>query len=156
MSSNNRSRRWNKSKKNANRGNGSGNRNKSKPQGDGRPAKTARPARPSISLKPLVRESADCPICGESIKDITSALSLRDGAGPAHFDCVLKQIRERETLVPGETIIYLGKGDFGVVPEEEYQQGKLQILRKIPFEQLEDREEWRMNMRQDVDFQRAD
>jgi len=157
MSSNNRSRRWNKNKKNANRGKEGAESNpkgKTKPQGVARPAKPARPARPSISLKPLVREVADCPICGEPIKDITSALSLRDGAGPAHFDCVLNQIREKERLNPGEAVIYLGKGDFGVVQDEEYQKGNLQIIRKIAYEQLENREEWRLKMRQDVDFQK--
>ncbi|MDC7224430.1 MAG: hypothetical protein PQJ60_11870 [Spirochaetales bacterium] len=146
MSSNNRSRRWNKNKKSANRGNKNNNR-----RGDAKSAKTARPI---ISLKPLVREVADCPICGEPIKDITSALSLAGEGVPAHFDCILNRLKEKENLAEGETLIYLGKGDFGVVNDEEYRKGKLQIIRKVTYEQLENREEWRMNMRQDVDFQR--
>jgi hypothetical protein len=146
MSSNNRSRRWNKNKKNASRG----NRSKVK-KGEASPVKQARPI---ISLRPLFREIADCPICGEPIKDITSALSLEGEGAPAHFDCVLTRMKEKETLAEGETIIYLGKGDFGVVNDEEYRKGKLQIIRKVVYEQLENREEWRMKMRQDVDFQR--
>jgi hypothetical protein len=149
MSSNNKSRRWKNNKKSTNRG----NKKKDKP------AKIPVPARPSISLKPLVREVADCPICGEPIKDITSALSLKgeDGtalAVPAHFDCVLDQIKEKETLGPDETIIYLGKGEFGVVIDKEYLKGKLQIIRKIGYEQLDNRDDWRQNMRLDVDFQK--
>ncbi|MDC7219264.1 MAG: hypothetical protein PQJ59_04950 [Spirochaetales bacterium] len=146
MSSNNRSRRWNKNKKNANRG----NRDKNK-KGDNRPPKKPRP---HILLKPLVREVADCSICGEPIKDITSALSLQGEGIPAHFDCVLAQVRERETHEEGEIIIYLGQGDFGVVNEEDYQKGKLTIVRKFPYEHPENREDWRKKMRQDVDFQK--
>lgn len=149
MSSNNRSRRW-KNKK-------SGGRGKNKNNQSPKQGKASRPvpARPNVTLKPLVREVADCPICGKPIKDITSALSLAGEGVPAHFDCVLDSIREKENLAPGETVIYLGKGDFGVVNDESYKQGKLEILRKIAYEQLENREEWRHKMRQDVDFQRV-
>ena len=147
MSSNNRSRRWNKNKKSANRGGGG----KNKKKGEQKPNKAPRPG---ISLKPLVREVADCPVCGEPIKDITSALSLMGEGVPAHFDCVLNRIKEKESIGEGEALIYLGKGDFGVVNDEEYRKGKLEIIRKVTYEQLDNREEWRMKMRQDVDFQR--
>lgn len=143
MSSNSRSRRW-KNKKNDSKGNN--NKNK--------PAKQVKVARPAVFLKPLVREIADCPVCGKPIKDITSALSLKEEGVPAHFDCVLAEVKEKESLGPDETIIYLGNGDFGIVNEVEYRKGKLQILRKVGYEQLDKRDEWRYNMRQDVDFQR--
>ena len=146
MSSNNRSRRWNKNKKTPNRSGGPKNK-----KGDQKPVKAPRPG---IALKPLVREVADCPVCGEPIKDITSALSLVGEGVPSHFDCVLARIREKENLQEGETLIYLGKGDFGVVNDEEYQKGKLVVIRKVTYEQLDNREEWRLKMRQDVDFQR--
>jgi hypothetical protein len=91
----------------------------------------------------------DCAICGKPIRDISAAMNEPSGEKPAHFDCILKSLTEKETLANQEKVIYLGSGSFGVV--KMLNNRKFEIIRKIPYEEeLETRSEWRMDMR--VDF----
>jgi hypothetical protein len=56
-----------------------------------------------------------CPICKNKIKEIWSAINYPDTEEPAHFDCILKSIENREELASHEKICYLGNGSFGIV-----------------------------------------
>lgn len=60
-------------------------------------------------------EIPQCPYCGQNVRDILTAIALKEGEAPAHFDCVLKKLAADETLRPKEKICYLGNGSFGIV-----------------------------------------
>ena len=72
-----------------------------------------------------------CPMCGEIIENIASALSSPDG-NYVHFDCVLKALNETERPGEDEKISYIGGGAFGVIGKDE--EGKPYIVRRIPYE----------------------
>ncbi len=72
-----------------------------------------------------------CSMCGKEIENIASALTSPDG-GYVHFDCVLNAIKETEHPGEGETVSYIGSGNFAVIGKDE--DGKPVILRRIPYE----------------------
>ncbi|MBB6479116.1 hypothetical protein [Spirochaeta isovalerica] len=91
----------------------------------------------------------DCALCGNPIRDISAAMNDPSGENPVHFDCIVKQLSEKETLGNQEKIVYLGSGNFGVV--RILNNRKFEILKKIPYEENpETRSDWRMNMRLDI------
>lgn len=94
--------------------------------------------------KPVVN-GPDCAVCGKAIRDVSAAMNDPAGEKPAHFDCVLKMLTEKEELGNQEKVIYLGSGNFGVV--KVYNNKKFEILRKITYENPEARNDWRMDMR---------
>ena len=75
-----------------------------------------------------------CAYCNEEIENIASAFLLSDG-NYAHFDCVLERIKEEANPKEGETVSYVGAGNFALIGKNE--EGKPIILRKIPFENAE-------------------
>ena len=75
-----------------------------------------------------------CPYCGEMIENIASALTAPDGSY-VHFDCVLERIRETEHPGEGESVSYIGSGNFGIIGRGEVRSPV--ILRKLPFESQE-------------------
>lgn len=72
-----------------------------------------------------------CSICGNTIMNIAAAFTAPDGSY-VHFDCVLDQIKQSEHLGEGETVSYIGSGNFGIIGKDE--DGKPVILRRIPYE----------------------
>lgn len=96
------------------------------------------------------RPKPPCSICGEPIQDITSALARPDDGTPVHFDCALKIVSEELKPGEGEQVIYLGKGSFAVVEKQAYQQRNLKISRRKDWENLEEKSEWRQELRTDV------
>ena len=88
-----------------------------------------------------------CEICLQDIQDLTSAIALPETGNPAHFDCVLKRIKEKENLGEKEQIVYLGSGNFGVVENlSNNPNSNFKIIRKIDFEDHENIPEWRKQM----------
>lgn len=87
----------------------------------------------------------DCSICNNPIRDISAAITDLETEKPAHFDCVLKKLSETENLESQEKVIYLGSGEFGVV--KIINSKKFEIVRKIKYENSEERIDWRKNMR---------
>ena len=87
----------------------------------------------------------DCSICNNPIRDVSAAVTDQETEKPAHFDCILKKLSERETLESQEKVIYLGSGSFGVVSIVNNK--KFEIIRKIKYEDAEERIEWRKDMR---------
>lgn len=87
-----------------------------------------------------------CEICGRAIvaEDIDCALPNRETGNPAHFDCVLKQVCERERLSKNEHVVYIGQGKFAVLSFENPRDlRKFVIRRTIEWEKTDKRLEWR-------------
>ena len=72
-----------------------------------------------------------CKICGQTIEFIAEAISESDGSF-SHFDCVLEKLREEYQVNEGETLSYVGHGNFAVFEKNE--EGKLTIKTRIPYE----------------------
>lgn len=87
----------------------------------------------------------DCSICNKPIRDVSAAITDQDTKKAAHFDCILKNLSERESLGDQEKVIYLGSGDFGVV--KIINNKKFEIVKKIQYEDSEARVDWRKDMR---------
>ena len=96
------------------------------------------------------RPKPPCGICGEPIQDITSALAGPSDGTPVHFDCALKSVSDKMNPGEGEKVIYLGKGSFAVVELKAYQKRSLKIIRRIDWENPEEKSEWRQDLRTDL------
>jgi hypothetical protein len=44
-----------------------------------------------------------------------TAIEHQESGKKAHFDCILKELKNRYQLNPKEEIIYLGSGCFGII-----------------------------------------
>lgn len=99
----------------------------------------------------IERPMPRCEICGEPIKDITSALCEPSGGKAVHFDCALKSAEKQLCPGEGEKVIYLGNGSFAVVDSQAYQQRKLKIIRHLDWEKQEEKSEWRTSLRTHLD-----
>lgn len=86
----------------------------------------------------------DCPICNQPVRDLPSALTHRGTGRPAHFDCIMREIRDSNELTPQERVCYLGGGTFGIL---EFRQpggpGKFVIRKRIQYEEKEASQEWK-------------
>ena len=121
-----------------------------KPKNRDRRGRRKGSSRRSDSPRRSDRPTPPCSICGEPIQDITSALARPNDGTPAHFDCALKLVSEELKPVEGEQVIYLGKGSFAVVEKQAYQQRNLKITRRKDWENIEEKSEWRQELRTDV------
>ena len=94
-----------------------------------------------------------CPVCSTTVHDLYTAIAYGDGMAPAHFDCVLSLLGEREELGSGERLCYLGGGSFGIVqvrPPRRKRNGNggaLVIRKRIDFEEREAAPGWRQELR---------
>lgn len=89
--------------------------------------------------------ASDCPLCSKPMREPLSALTHRASGLPAHFDCVLKELKESNEMLPQERICYLGGGSFGVIQFKNPNQGsgKFTIQRKILYEPKDLQQEWK-------------
>ncbi|MDR1278316.1 MAG: hypothetical protein LBK02_06165 [Treponema sp.] len=127
-----------------------------------RPGETARPEKnrgglyerprwtpPKPPAEPL--PVPNCPCCGKPINDLAAAISDKNSGEPAHFDCIIARIAERENLEPGDTVTYMGGGRFGIVhfnnlPENQRRAGNSRnftVKKILEWEDKENRAEWR-------------
>ncbi len=85
-----------------------------------------------------------CPLCQKPVQDLYSAITHRDSGGPAHFDCILENIRSANELQPSEKLCYLGAGSFGII-QYRSSQGPMRffIRKRIQYEAAESIPEWR-------------
>ena len=72
-----------------------------------------------------------CPDCNERIQSIAESFSL-PGGEYIHFDCMLARLKAQENLSEGQSISYVGRGNFAVV--EKGEDGRYTIVRTIPVE----------------------
>lgn len=88
-----------------------------------------------------------CAYCGQSVRDVLTAIAAPDDEHPAHFDCVVRKIAEDEPLNPREKICYLGKGSFGIV---KFRGGSnplnFTIRKRIQIEPAEQEIGWRKSV----------
>lgn len=87
-----------------------------------------------------------CAKCGQLIQDMTSAISDSEGK-PMHFDCVLDSLKEKENMLPGQQMTYIGNGRFAVVTFENPRDlKKFKIEKIIEYEDKSKPIEWRDEM----------
>jgi len=100
---------------------------------------------------PTPRVFPECPVCGESVRELASALTHRQSGRPAHFDCVVKELREANPLGPQERLCYLGAGVFGVLTwKVEGNPATFVIKRRIPYEDPRAPQEWKRQLQEEA------
>lgn len=86
----------------------------------------------------------DCPVCGKPVRELSSALTHRVSRQPAHFDCIVKELRESNEISPDEKLCYLGGGCFGIL---EFRPpggpSRFVIKRRIQYEEKETPQDWK-------------
>jgi len=99
------------------------------------------PPQPSaLSLAPAL-----CILCNKPIREFATAFCDPDTGKPAHFDCTISRIVERENLEKGDAIGYIGGGRFGVLHFANPQNPRKFTIKKIfEWEKNESRSEWRV------------
>jgi len=85
----------------------------------------------------------DCGFCHKPIFDLSTALADRESGGPVHFDCALQRVTDRETLAPGERLVYIGSGVFAVVEYKDRTETAFTVKRRLPFEEEGKKQDWR-------------
>ncbi|TVR32776.1 MAG: hypothetical protein EA404_06675 [Spirochaetaceae bacterium] len=96
---------------------------------------------------PPHRDYPPCPVSGEPIDDIYSAIADPRSGEPTRLDSVIDKLSEQEQLAEGERICYIGEGQFGVVRDIK-RNGKntVEIVRRIPYEDRHARHPWRKEL----------
>lgn len=110
-------------------------------QVSGVPVKSVYHSKLSVAPVKSVREPHSiCPICSQKINLISEALTDPRGEY-VHFDCVIKQLRERYRPRENQTISYVGRGNFALCEKNE--EGKWSIVERIQYESGESVEKMR-------------
>jgi hypothetical protein len=91
------------------------------------------------------------PITGQPIDNIFTAIAEPATGKPANFDSILRQIEEQEELAENERIVYVGKGEFGILQENKRSEKKSDepryfIRKRIPIEDEYEKYEWRKEL----------
>jgi len=103
--------------------------------------------RKESAIREYKARSVICPICGEAITDMTTAIANKDSGAPMHFDCVIKKISETEKLLENQSINYIGQGRFAVITFENPRDlRKFKIERIIEWEERNKAIQWRQEM----------
>lgn len=103
--------------------------------------------------KSSVSAKYKCPICNEGVKELGNAIDFK-GQGPAHFDCVLRELTKGENLAPGEKIAYIGSGRFGVILSKKNDAGgPFTLIREIELEDSNKNYSWRDEKKIDVSIE---
>ena len=87
----------------------------------------------------------DCARCGKPINNIHTAISDSTTGSPVHFDCIIKELTEKERLGPDERISYIGNGCFGVVTMKKGYKS-FTIERRIQYETGDKKADWRRSL----------
>ena len=98
---------------------------------------------PKMNTDPM--PDLKCSRCGQPITDSHAALTDKNTGDPVHFDCVMAELAEQESLEAGDVLSYIGGGRFGIV---HFNNGKGEsrnfVIKKIvEWEDKEKRAEWR-------------
>lgn len=88
-----------------------------------------------------------CPICHKSIHEYFTAITYKESDNPAHFDCIIKEIKKEEELASNEKICYLGNGSFGIITFRNPSSPiKFLIRKRIQYENTEETPSWRRRL----------
>ncbi|MEX2443755.1 MAG: hypothetical protein WD492_09135 [Alkalispirochaeta sp.] len=94
------------------------------------------------------REYEACPVSGEEIDDIVTALAEPYSGRPARFDRVIEKISASEEISEEERLAYLGKGAFGIVSIQTGENGRpeLFVRKRIQYEDSHEKYSWRREL----------
>ena len=92
------------------------------------------------------REYDECPLSGEPITDIYTAIADPETGKPANFDSVIKRLSEQEKLEPNEQICYLGRGSFGILVDRKGSKPRYHVRKRIQFEDEYEKHHWRREL----------
>lgn len=92
------------------------------------------------------REYEPCPISGDPINNIYTAIADPVSGRPANFDSVLGRLAESEELAENETIVYLGRGSFGVLVDDTAKKPRYYVRKRIQFEDEHEKYPWRREL----------
>lgn len=96
------------------------------------------------AIRELRGREVACPVCGEKIIDIASAIADRQTGGPAHFECVIGKIQSAETLGENESVAYIGQGRFAVLRRANPSEPRsFKIVKTIEWEKRDAVVPWR-------------
>lgn len=99
------------------------------------------------SLRELKSRRIICAKCGYPINELSSALADRQTGAPVHFDCVLDELSEQETLGENEKISYIGQGRFAVLHFDNMRDMRhFTIVKTIEWEARDSVYPWRTEM----------
>lgn len=95
-----------------------------------------------------VREYEACPISGEEIESILTAIADPRTGKPARFDKVIETLCRGETLSEDERFAYLGRGVFGIVSIQKGENGRpeLTVRKRIQYEDHHEKYAWRREL----------
>ena len=85
----------------------------------------------------------DCPVCGKQVRELSSALTHRISQQPAHFDCVVRELREANPVAPQEKLCYLGAGSFGILEFRPGGPAGFVIKKRIQYEEKDPPQPWK-------------
>lgn len=92
---------------------------------------------------PPKREYEPCPLSGERIEDILTAIAHPETGKPCNFRSVIEHIERTEQLAKNERVCYIGEGSFAIVRGEKE---KLSIRKRIQYEDKYAKHEWRREL----------
>lgn len=104
-----------------------------------------RPEALAAIAKPPRREFTDCPLCSELVRDVRSAIAHGTNGMPAHLECVINTLSEREQIGADERMCYIGAGRFAVIKSKVGKAG-LEVVRTIQYEERESAFAWRREL----------
>lgn len=99
------------------------------------------------AIKEIKSREVICPKCGQPITDVSSAITDKESGKPAHFDCILNQLKQTEQVGENEKIAYIGQGRFAVIYyENPRDQRHFTIKKIIEWEERDKKPEWRSEL----------
>ena len=116
------------------------------------PGPFAAPSAATAAASEPVSGALACPLCAAPVRDLYTAIAYGEHSAPAHFDCIVSLLGEREELEEGAWLCYLGGGSFGVVQmlpaaRRGDRGGSLLIHKRIEVEDKDAAPEWRQGLR---------
>lgn len=89
----------------------------------------------------------DCPVCGKPVRELAAALTHRLTGAPAHFECIMKELRDANELAPQEKLCYLGGGTFGILLfKPSGGVNRFTIRKRIPYEEKDTPQDWKKSL----------
>lgn len=87
-------------------------------------------------------DAPKCVVCGVIIRNIYTSIKHPEKSGPAHFDCVVRELAKSNLtkLGRGKNIYYIGGGNFAIVRENYDRRGRFrsfEVIEKIAYEKKE-------------------
>lgn len=95
-------------------------------------------------------EPRTCPLCAKPVQDLYTAIAYGESQAPAHFDCIVSLLGEREEVREDARLCYLGGGSFGIVqmqPAARPGDRTLLIHKRIEVEEKDAAPAWREKLR---------